>query len=242
MLVAIPSKGRAGKVKSQKLLPDASTLFVPAAETDAYDRLGGRNIVAVPDDVLGITRTRNWILDWADAQGEPWVVFIDDDVKVSGWIELLPFRGKHRKMQEAAFLEEWVKLFDLTAQMNYRIWGLDTAGALRSVYPYHPFRFQTYVTASCMGIRNDTGIRFDEDFPVKEDYEMALRCIVEDGGILGAQYFYWVNAHWAEDGGCKAYRTGEMEKDCIDRLIKMYPGIIRRVKRSGNDYSIQLDF
>jgi hypothetical protein len=75
-----PSKGRAGGVRTQSVLPDCS-VFTPAIEAEAYRQAGVRNVVAVPNDVLGITATRNWILrhSW-----DRWVVMIDDDVRTHG--------------------------------------------------------------------------------------------------------------------------------------------------------------
>ena len=53
---------------------------------------------------------------------------------------------------------------------------------------------------------------------------------------------YWENGHWDDPGGCKTYRTQAMEEDAIRRLMRMYPGMIRRVDRGGTGFSIQLDF
>lgn len=241
MLVAIPSKGRAGRTRSDVVLPSAK-LFVPRLEAIAYRKASKCEVVAVPDSVRGITPTRNWILDWAGKAGIDRVVQVDDDVRTCGYIELLADRSKKRRMTEADFLAEFDKLFDLTEDLGYRIWGVDTVGATRALYPFKPFLWQTYVTGSCMGIRRDTGIRFDESFTVKEDYEITLRCIKEDGGVVGARYFCWVNSHWTDAGGCKDYRTQTMEEQTIRRLIRMYPGMIRRVTKGGSGYSVELEF
>lgn len=238
MIIAIPSRGRPGRVKSHEIIQQAH-LYVPENEVEAYERAGGRNVVAVPNEIRGITRTRNWILDHAD---DPWVVFLDDDVRLQGWCELRAHDSRKRLVRPDQWVAEFVRLFEITEQIGYRIWGVSTDGATRSVYPYRPFIWHTYVTASCMGIRNDTGVRFDESFPVKEDYELCLRCIKEDGGIVGARYLYWVNDHWKGEGGCKEYRTAAMEEEAIARLMRMYPGFIRRVERRGTAFTIQLDF
>lgn len=238
MIVAIPSKGRPGAVPSQAVIPSAR-LYVPEDEVEAYERLGGRNVVGVPVGVKGITRTRNWILDHADARR---VVMIDDDVRMQGWARAYEWKFKHQKIDEATWLREWSRLFDVTADRRYRIWGVSTTSEVRAVYPYQPFLWRTYVTASCMGMFPDSGLRFDESFQVKEDYELCLRCVVEDGGVVGARYLYWENHHWGTDGGCKDYRTQAMEEDAIRRLQRMYPGMVRRVKRGGVAFSIQLHF
>ena len=92
-----------------------------------------------------------------------------------------------------------------------------------------------------MGLVND-GIRFDPEFPVKEDYELCLRCIKDDGGIVGARFLFWKNSHWVDDGGCKDYRTQEMEDEVIQKLMRMYPNHIKKITKGGSQYSIRLDF
>ena len=136
--------------------------------------------------------------------------------------------------------EEFEELFDLTEQMGWKIWGVKTEAAPRSVYPYKPILFKTYVTASCMVIVNDGSYYFDENFPVKEDYEICLRHLVKEGGLIGARYLHWENSHWDDEGGCKDYRTIEIERKAIKDLIRMYPGMIRMAKRVANEFTIQL--
>lgn len=120
--------------------------------------------------------------------------------------------------------------------------GHQRVSAWLTVYGEKHIFFRSYLTASCMGVLNYTKIRFNEEFKVKEDYEMGLRCVKEDGGFLAARYFFWENSHWTDDGGCKDYRTQEMEMDAINKLMKMYPNSIRKVTRGGSKYSIHLDF
>jgi len=237
MLIAIPSKGRAGKTKSDGYI-DSAVMFVPRLEADAYRRVSSCEVREVPDKVMGITATRNWILDNAD---DEWVVFLDDDLKAAGWVELHEESVTHQRIPAVEMIGEWVKLFDLAGQLGLKIWGLATQSAARSVYPWRPFLFHTYVTASCMGIVN-SDLRFDESFAVKEDYELCLRCIRDYGGVLGARYLYWENEHWTGKGGCTSYRTQSMEENATMRLMSMYPGLIRRVTRGGSRYSIELDF
>ena len=238
MIIAIPSKGRAGKTTSQKVL-DTATFFVPEMEIAAYLSAGIKNVVPVPMEVRGITKTRNWILKNC---GEIEVVFVDDDLKIQGFIEFMERNGKQKRLDGAEWMGEFRKLFELCEGLGYKIWGVSTNGARRAVYPYKPILFYSYVTASCMGIINDGEFYFDESFEVKEDYELCLRHIKEKGGILAARYLFWENHHWGTPGGCKDYRTQGMEADAIKRLIKMYPGMIRKIKRGGSEYSIELDF
>lgn len=237
MLIAIPSKNRAGKTKTDKILPNLGTYFVPESELHQYSYI--KNVIGVPKSVQGITATRNWILKNTD---EKWVVFLDDDAKITGYTKLLERNAKQIKITDEGFwMEEFLKAFDLCEQMSFKMWGFKTEAALRSLYPYKPINTKTYLTASCMGMINDGEFYFDENFKVKEDYEICLRHIVKYGGILGIRYLHWENEHWKTDGGCKDYRTVEMEKDAIKKLAKMYPGMVKSAKRKANKFTIQLN-
>ena len=237
MLIAIPSKGRADRVKSLNYVLNG-VLFVPQNEVADYLKLYPQ-VVGVPTGIRGITGTRNWILK---STTERWVAFVDDDAHIVGWTELLAENGKQWKLSAEEVTGEFFKLFEITEDLHYRIWGVATQAALRSIYPWSPFLFQSYVTGSCMGVINDGKLFFDEDFLVKEDYELCLRCISEDGGVVAARYFYFECEHWTTEGGCKDYRTQEMEADAIGRLIKKYGPCIRQIKRHGSEYSIELNF
>ena len=83
MLIAIPSKNRAGQTTTNKILPNIGTFFVPESEVHQYHYI--KNVIGVPSSVQGITQTRNWILKNTD---EKWVVFLDDDAKNVGYTEL----------------------------------------------------------------------------------------------------------------------------------------------------------
>lgn len=237
MLIAIPSKGRAGLTTSQKILPNA-TFYVPESELHQYKGIY-KNVIPVPKEIRGITPTRNWILKNCN---DKWVVFIDDDVKEGGYLKLGKEKTTHEKINnESFYINEFIKLFDLCEQLQYKIWGVKTESAPRAMYPYKPINFKTYVTASCMGIINDGEYYFDEKYVVKEDYEICLRHIRDKGGILGVRYFHWENDHWGKDGGCKDYRTVEIEKKAIKDLIRDYPGMVRSAKRKANKFTIELN-
>jgi len=239
MIVAIPSKGRAGRSKTQAIFPDAR-VYVPELEVEAYRSRGARNVVSVPDSVRGITKTRNFILDAAEAEGETRLLFIDDDPLDVGFWTLGTSTGRKEHLSSEEWLREVRVLFELMEDLGLRAFGVHTQSAKRAVYPYFPFRLRSYLTASFLGLAVGR-IRFDEDFEVKEDYELCLRLLEEDGAILSAQYLYWENEHISGAGGCSDYRTAELEEDAISRLMKKYPGKVRRVARAKNPFAIELD-
>lgn len=237
MLVAIPSKGRVGNTTSDKFFTSA-VLFVPEFEANDY-RAVARNVVAVPNEVRGITATQNWILkNTYDRQ----VVFIDDDMKYQGFMKLNKDKCVKTPLTEEQWLDNIDRMFDVTEDLDYKIFGVATQCAPMTFYGYKPILFKSYVTASFMGMVNDGTYYFDEAFSVKEDYELCLRHVRDRGGIYAARYLYWENSHWLQNGGCKDYRTQNAEEEAIRKLLKKYPGMIRQVKKQGVEYSIELEF
>ena len=237
MIIAIPSKNRAGRTTSQKVLPNA-TFFDPKSEVHQYKDFV-KNIVGVPNEIQGITPTRNWILKNTK---ERYIVFIDDDVKNCGYNKLLERNTKKIEIRSEEFWnEEFKKFFMMCEELEYKVWGVRTENSTRGTYPYKPILFRTYLTASCMGMINDGEYYFNEKYKVKEDYEICLRHIRDKGGILGIRYLHWENEHWTTEGGCKDYRTIEIERDCIKRLIKEYPSMVLSAKRKNNEFCIKLN-
>ena len=237
MLIAIPSKNRAGRTTTNKILPNLGTFFVPESEIHQYNNI--KNIVGVPNTVNGITQTRNWILKNTN---EIDVVFIDDDAKHVGYTKMMEKNAKRIDIRDEGFwIEQFLLAFDLCEQMGYKMWGVKTESSPRSVHPYKPILTKTYLTASCMGMINDGEFYFDESYKVKEDYEICLRHIQKYGGVLGIRYLHWENEHWTTEGGCKDYRTISIEKDAIRKLHKQYPNMIRKAKRTGSQFTIELN-
>ena len=217
MIIAIPSKNRAGRTTSQKVLPNG-IFYVPESEVHQYKNYI-KNVIGVPKEIIGITATRNWILKNTD---ERYIVFIDDDVKYCGYSRLDERNTKKIEIRDEDFWnEEFIKFFGLCEELEYKMWGVRTESSPRGVYPYKPILFRTY--------------------KVKEDYEICLRHIKDKGGILGIRYLHWENEHWSTEGGCKDYRTIEMERECIKKLIKQYPKMVASAKRKNNEFCIKLN-
>ena len=135
MLIAVPSKGRAGLTMTNKILPNICTFFVPKSEYHQYNGLV-KNIVCVPKEIRGITPTRNWILKNTNEQ---YVVMLDDDAKNVGYNFLDKRKTKKIEVNDEGFwAEEFLKYFDITEQMGFKIWGTRTESSPRGSYPYKP--------------------------------------------------------------------------------------------------------
>lgn len=235
--IAIPSKGRAGLITSQKIFKSA-TLYIPESELMQYS-IYSNKIVTIPLNVKGITATRNWILKYNHNKN---VFFLDDDLQYGGYIKRTDEKYKVLRVEsEDIYIKEIKKLFEVANQSNSKILGLFTVGNNLTNYSYSPFLFNGVCLGSCMGIINDGTYYFDETFEVKEDYELTLRHLTERGLTVRSNILFMQHEHTQTKGGCRDSKRIEKEKSAIKRLIKMYPGMIKEAKHRGTNFSIQLN-
>jgi glycosyltransferase involved in cell wall biosynthesis len=235
--IAIPSKGRAGLITSQKIFKSA-TLYIPESELMQYSVYSNK-IVTIPMDVKGITATRNWILKYNHNKN---VFFLDDDLQYGGYVKRTDEKYKVLRIEdENIYVKELKKLFEVAEQSNSKILGLFTVGNNLTNYAYSPFLFNGVCLGSCMGIINDGTYYFDESFEVKEDYELTLRHLTERGINVRSNILFMQHEHTQTKGGCRDSKRIEKEKSAIKKLIKMYPGMIKEAKHRGTNFSIQLN-
>jgi hypothetical protein len=234
--ICIPSKGRAGLITSHKLF-NTAILYVPESEVSQY-KIYNNKIIAIPNDIKGITQTRNWILK----NNSNNIFFLDDDLLYGGYIERSELKYKVKKIDdEFIYIEELKKLFDICYQVNSKILGLFTVGNNLTNYSFNPFLFNGICLGSCMGIINDGTYYFDESFEVKEDYELTLRHLCDRGITVRSNILFMQHEHTQTQGGCRDSKRIEKEKKAIKKLIIKYPGMIKEAKHRGTSFSIQLN-
>jgi hypothetical protein len=235
--IAIPSKGRAGLITSQNIFK-SGVLYVPESELMQYS-IYKNKIVQIPNEVKGITQTRNWILKHNENKN---VFFLDDDLQYGGYIERKETKYKVIRVEdESVYIGEIEKLFEVSYQVGSKIFGFFTVGNNLTNYSYSPFLFNGVCLGSCMGVINDGSYFFDESFEVKEDYELTLRHLKEKGLTVRSNILFMQHEHTQTKGGCRDSNRIEKEKKAIKKLISMYPGMIKEAKHRGTQFSIQLN-
>ena len=234
--IAIPSKGRAGLITSHEIFKSA-VIYVPENEIKQYD-IYKNKVVGIPIEIKGITATRNWILKNNDCN----IFFLDDDFEYGGYVERTDEKYKVKRVKdELIYIKEIEKLFDIVAQSNSKIFGLFTVGNNLTNYAYNPFLFNGVCLGSCMGIINDGTYYFDEEFEVKEDYELTLRHFTERGITVRSNILFMQHEHTQLRGGCRDSNRIAKEKQAVKKLITMYPGMIKEAKHRGTSFAIQLN-
>jgi hypothetical protein len=234
--ICIPSKGRAGLITSQKIF-STGILYVPESEVSQY-RIYDNKIVGIPNEVKGITQTRNWILK----NNPNNVFFLDDDLQYGGYVERTQLKYKVQRVEdEFVYIDEIKKLFDVCYQVDSKILGLFTVGNNLTNYSYNPFLFNGICLGSCMGVINDGTYYFNEAYEVKEDYELTLRHLKDRGITVRSNILFMQHEHTQLQGGCRDSKRIEKEKTAIKKLIREYPGMIKEARHRGTSFAIQLN-
>lgn len=226
MLIAIPSMGRAGKCSSYGILKKADPVFfVPAHEASEYRRYYPR-VEAVPNETKGITRTRNFILDWASAKGIQHIVQADDDA-----IGFFKFEGGRQpeRIDDRA-VDHFERMFLLAEDLGTVLWGFQVTNDSMTYREYCPFSLTNICVASCIGIV-ESGMRFDERLNLKEDYDFSLQVLLKYRKVLRSNKYTWFVRHQFTPGGCSAYRSMQAEQVAIDYLRKKWGKRVVQINR-----------
>lgn len=226
MLIAIPSMGRADIATSYDMIAESGvtpTMFVPESQYAEYKKRFA-SVVAIPDDIRGITRARNFILDYADAHGEKYIMQCDDDARV-----FFKFENKQwHKIPNKQIAYHVEIMFQLCADMRTVLWGFQLTDDRRNYREFQPFSTTSVIVASCMGIIAD-GTRFDENLALKEDYDFSLQILRKYRRVIRSNKYIWRVEHQVTRGGCSQYRSMQAELDAIDYLQKKWGTKVVRV-------------
>jgi len=209
MIVAIPTKGRAGKVKTLKYFPNA-ILFVEPEEYETYSFEYNKNrVVYIGQNNGGISYVRNFILDYFD---EP-VLMLDDDITKL-------FYRKGNKLYIIGDTRELIKSIDSCFKKGYKQVTLSYKAS--NWLCSEPYKVNT--RCWCFnGIDCRLPIRYDSKSDVFEDYDFTAQLI--HGGyknICLYVYAFECEKMGSNSGGWQMFDRQEKSKLAKEYLIKKW--------------------
>ena len=102
---------------------------------------------------------------------------------------------------------------------------------------YTPLAFTAYIGGPFQVHLKESELRYDEDLPLKEDYDMTLQHLWKYGGCLRVNYAHYDVKQAEQEGGCATYRNLEREKEQFWALMKKWgKDVIRRDKSSSRSF------
>lgn len=212
--ILILSRGRSDNVSTVNVFPDYIELLVPESEKDLYASKYANPILTIPDDVIGLGRVRNWVLDNFK---ENTVVMLDDDIQRCYCISGLHARQIKDK-------DEMVQIIINDAVMCQDL-GLHCFGYtqtdIRKYSGCEPFKFTGWV--GCVIGVVGRKYRFRDD-KYKVDIDYCLKNMLVDRVLwIDCRYYFFQNRD-NNKGGNSIFRTADEYQKSLDSLLQTWKG------------------
>lgn len=223
MKIYIPTLGRSDHQITfdnlPKFIQDETTLVVQPHEKDLY---GDYPILVLPEDWMGISRTRKWIIESA---GKNLFGMFDDDFDLRRRFSESPTK---RVLTE----NDWKELYYTTIEWleddvsfvgirrgNLPPTGKDTTDNSETIVA-------TFYNGSKLPNTND--LVWNHDL-ISEDVNLHLQLLL-DGHKNRVWHKYGYVGKWAQEGGCQTGsnpRTIDLINRSHERLVELYPDFVK---------------
>lgn len=232
--VVSPSYKRSNKVLSHNLFNDDKFYYaIHEFEKNDYKDF---NTIVMPDSLQGnIARCRNFILNKFEGQN---VIQVDDDIKNINII-VNDYEQKKRVVKNLtkSDIESLIyNGFEMANDCEATLWGINCQNDPMFYHIIRPFSFQNVVLGTFSAITKRNKFRYDENLPLKEDYDFFIQNILKNKKVLRFNMFHYDADHQKMSGGCQDYRTKDKEllnakmlKEKYGKLVKFYDGDINPI-------------
>ena len=240
------------KVKTLEYLPFCK-VWVCETEAEDYRKANPgfeENIISCEKGIQGnLCRIRNHILDTEFQNGADVVLIIDDDMKRIAYYESEqgnPFGYVRNRVETEDFLPFVEKYSRLCAEFGFKFWGLNCNIDARSYSQYIPFSTVSYIGGPFQCFLRGNECRYDENLPLKEDYDMTLQNCNRYRGCLRVNKYHYMVKQAVQAGGCATYRNYAREQQQLDALRQKWGSRIVKIDRSNKGKSkktkVNIDF
>jgi len=203
-IIYSPSYKRSDVARTHLLFnPDKFSYVVREEEQEAYRALGVKLKVIPAGAVSNIANTRNWILDHADCAN---IVQVDDDITCFNWT----VKRLLKKLSVEELEEVLLTNFGICEDLGIKLWGMNLNHDPMSYSQNMPYSFNRPILgpfSASLGL----DVRYDENLPLKEDYDLFLQVLNKHGMAMRANFLNYQCDHFDLKGGCQTYRTDEFE-------------------------------
>jgi len=225
--IFIPSKGRAGKTKTDKLLREAGlnhTFFVESQDYNSY-RAAGNFAYVLDEDNQGITYARQQILDFARRNGYHQFWMLDDDIECFGEAN----DGKTTPTSAEVLLKAYNQLQFYGPASLYSL-------ELRQFAWTAPSVQKDKIAMQCVlfDLQHCENINYDLRLKIREDYDLSFQAILKGKGVLkSGKYYYGIADMKSQPGGMSQWYNQETEMHETWKLCRKWPGLVEPLKKDG---------
>lgn len=228
----VPSYRRP-RVKTAEYLPFVK-IFIDKSDEEEYRKYNENyNLVVCEDGIQGnLARVRNYILDTQFKAGYDAVCLMDDDISAIYRFEVLENGfGYHSVKIDSEDIDMYMQKYAL---LTYE-WGLGAFSLNNTNMPMSYQHFKPFLTHAlnlgCFTCHVRNELRYDENLPLKEDYDMFIQQQNRYRGMLSVRSLYYVADIGVGTGGTAVRRNYEREREQQRLLIKKWGSRIVKPKK-----------
>lgn len=197
------------------------------SDYEEYLKTQGNDATVIYKKGNNVSENRNNLLDYL--KNERAFVMCDDDI--SGFYRLSANGKTLEQISDKTELERlFHSMFRFAVKNNSKVFGWYTVS--NPFFMKHTIDNKNILNGQILGVVCDKTIRFDENFSVKEDYELSLRLMKRGMNVIRYNGFT-VKAKSYSKGGCEEFRKAGKNKGRYLELLKKYPMLIKPSHRDG---------
>jgi hypothetical protein len=224
--LTIISSNRTNNIEKMTNHFGQATWIVPEQQVADYLDAGAKSVIGVGQ---GLSIARNVALERSFKKGLISLQSDDDLTKISRWVA-----GKSEKTNPIKALEDMVLRLVLS---DYCL-----AGVSPTANPYfitQQNNTNLFVSNSLIAVKPSQP-RFDTNLKLNQDYDFTLQHILKYGGVQRCDDILPSYVHYSNKGGCKDYRTDELEKEAAEYLFNKYPDMIENNPAYNNKIQLKV--
>lgn len=223
----IPSKGRAGKTKTDKILCKSGLhhCFVVEPQDQALYTDAGHQIMVLPENNQGITFSRHWILKMMRRMKYDKFWMLDDDIEYFG--EAVD--GKTVQTDAGVLHKAFQQLQVFGPASIYSLELRQFAWSAKEVK-----RDKIAMQCVMFDLQNCQNIDYDLRLKIREDYDISFQAIFKDKGTLkSGKYFYDIADMKSQAGGMSEWYNQQTEMHETWKLCRKWPGLVEPLEKEG---------
>lgn len=227
--IVIPSHKRHDRVFAKYLVNDP-IICVAKSQADIYrDYNSDCEIVAHPDDVVGLIPKRNWM-----AKHFRELFMLDDDVDACKrlYCEKGESARVHGKSEITAIIEN---LYEIACLLDVHLFGFTSRISPVMYDETEYLSLDKMITGCSYGVRYNKNTWWNEELRLKEDFWISCYMKYSERRVLtDLRYNFEQKNTFVNAGGLSAIRNQDEEQRSI-LLIRKYFGEAIKLKGQGNN-------
>lgn len=227
--IVIPSHKRHDRVFAKYLVEDP-IICVAKSQVDIYKEFNPDcEIVAHPDDVVGLIPKRNWM-----AKHFRELFMLDDDVDACK--RLYSEKGESARLKNPKEITAIItNLYDIACMLDVHLFGFTSRISPVMYDETNWLCLDKMITGCSYGVRYNKNTWWNEELKLKEDFWISCYMKYTERRVLtDLRYNFEQKSTFVNAGGLSAIRNQEEEQRAI-LLIKKHFGDCIKLKGQGNN-------